>query len=138
MVESDEESESDEEDEGDKSQAEEDYDGSNIQEINADADEGAGKASVQDIGDTDDIEEAEDQLIIAAMRKPDGTIDYKTLWEGHDLKHCMKWPVLVRLPALASLYSFCSASALFIHSLSVIVILITLSALSVFSASLQS
>ena len=38
-----------------------------------------------------------------------GTIDYKTLWEGHDLKHCMKWLVSARLPALASLYSFCSA-----------------------------
>lgn len=43
--------------------------------------------------------EAENQLIIAAMRKPDG-IDYKTLWEGHDLNACMKWPVLVRLPVL--------------------------------------
>lgn len=54
---------------------------------------------VEEDSEEDDEEKeelVEDSLIIAAMEKPDGNIDYKVLWPGYDLKKCLKWPVLVR------------------------------------------
>lgn len=51
--------------------------------------------------------EGEDQMIIAAMKKPSGAVDYKVLWEGEDLNKCLKWPVLVRAPMIDAALKSC-------------------------------
>ena len=39
--------------------------------------------------------EADDQVIVAAMMKPDGGVDYKTMWQGLSLKESLACPVAV-------------------------------------------
>jgi hypothetical protein len=50
---------------------------------------------------------ADDQLIIAAMKTPEGTIDYKCLWDGLSMASSMKWPIVVSVPSLYGLILKC-------------------------------